>query len=201
MSFRLTVQGPGGPKTDEVTVTVLDVAPPVANAGPPQNVLQGAQVTLDARASKFASSYSWTQTGGVPVTLSGAGTATPTFTMPKTDDPLIFSVTASGPGGTDNGSTQVNPVPDVLNVDQAEFRRGKNEWRVTGTATVPDANTVTVWIGQTPGKTQLGQAVVDALGGWSVRLKSAYVTDSSGTISVESSRGGRQYAVPLVVRN
>lgn len=201
MTFRLTVQGPGGPKTDDVTVTVLDVAPPVANAGPPQNALQGSLVTLDGRGSKATSSWSWSQKGGVPVTLAGAGTSTPTFTMPKTDDPVIFQVNVTGPGGTDTASVQVNPVPDVLNVDQAEFRRGKNEWRVTGTATVPDANTVTVWIGQTPGKTQLGQAVVDALGGWSVRLKSAYVPDSSGTISVESSRGGRQYAVPLVVRN
>ena len=41
LTFRLTVQGPGGPKTTDEVVTVASIAPPRANAGPPQSVLAG----------------------------------------------------------------------------------------------------------------------------------------------------------------
>ncbi len=41
LTFRLTVQGPGGPQTTDEVVTVQAVAQPVANAGPAQTVLIG----------------------------------------------------------------------------------------------------------------------------------------------------------------
>ena len=65
LTFRLTVQGPGGPKTTDEVVTVEAVAPPRANAGPAQSVLAGATVTLDGSASTGATSFLWKQTGGV----------------------------------------------------------------------------------------------------------------------------------------
>jgi hypothetical protein len=203
LTFRLTVTGPAGPQTADSVVTVLAVAPPTASAGAPQSVLQGTVVTLNASASLGTSSFSWKQTGGLPVTLTGASTAKPTFTMPVTNDALLFQVTVTGPGGTDIAITQVSPQPDVITVDLAEFRQTKREWRVTGTASITNNNTVTVWIGDTTGapRVKLGTATVDALGVWSVRLANGPLPDATRTISIESTRGGRLTAVPVSVRS
>ena len=59
LSFRLTVQGPGGPKTTDEVVSVAAIAPPRANAGPAQSVLAGSTVTLDGSGSTGASSFLW----------------------------------------------------------------------------------------------------------------------------------------------
>lgn len=203
LKFQLSVTGPGGPATAETVVTVQAVAPPIANSGQPQSVLQGASVTLDASASQGATAYSWKQTGGVAVTLTGATTSKPKFTMPQTNDALLFQVTVTGPGGSDVSTVQVSPKPDVLTVTQAEFRQGKRDWRITGSASVLETNTVTVWIGSTTGapKVKLGTATVDALGVWSLRVAAGPLPDATRTISIESTRGGKLIAIPVVVRN
>ena len=110
LTFRLTVQGPGGPKTTDEVVTVAAIAPPRANAGPPQTVLAGSTVTLDGSGSTGATSYLWKQTGGVTANLSSTTAVKPTFTMPNTPDPLIFQLTVTGPGGTDVATVQISPV-------------------------------------------------------------------------------------------
>ena len=52
--------------------------------------------------------YQWTQVGGTAVTLSGATTATPTFTAPTVSYPsdnLVFQLTVTssrGPSASDN---------------------------------------------------------------------------------------------------
>lgn len=59
---------------------------PLADAGSAQAVDAGATVTLDGTRSKdpdgAISTYGWTQTSGIAVTLSGASTANPNFTAP-----------------------------------------------------------------------------------------------------------------------
>jgi hypothetical protein len=201
LTFRLTVQGPGGPKTTDEVVTVAAVAPPRANAGPAQSVLSGATVTLDGSGSTGASSFKWVQTGGVAATLSSTTVAKPTFTMPNTADPLIFQLTVTGPGGTDVASVQINPIPDVLTTSQIEFRTSKAEWRIQGTASVVTGNVITIWLGNTLTGTKLGTASVDALGAWSLRLANGPQPPASRTISIESSRGGVLLAQAVVVRN
>jgi len=88
--------------------------PPIANAGISLTVNENARVTLDGRASYSPTggvviAYQWTQlTTGVPVTLTGANTATPTFTTPlvPTDTGLAFSLRV-----VDNhGSISTNPA-------------------------------------------------------------------------------------------
>lgn len=57
----------------------------VAAAGADQAVTAGATVMLDGSGSSPAGPglrYAWSQTGGLPVTLSGAATVQPTFTAP-----------------------------------------------------------------------------------------------------------------------
>ena len=200
LTFRLTVQGPGGPQTTDEVVTVEAVAPPRANAGPAQTVQVGDTVTLDGSASTGATSFLWAQTGGVPVTLSSTTAVKPTFKMPNTTDPLIFQLTVTGPGGSDVATVQINPKADVLTTTRVEFRTGTGEWRVEGTAQVVTGNTITIHIGNTLAGTRLGTASPDALGAWSLRLVGP-PPDGTRTVSIESSRGGVLLGVPINVRN
>ena len=60
-------------------------------------------------------SYSWAQTGGTAVTLTGANTATPSFTAPIGPATLTFELTVTdNDGATDTDTVVVNvdaPVP------------------------------------------------------------------------------------------
>jgi hypothetical protein len=202
LTFELTVSGPGGTSTDTVRVTVLRATVPVARAGPDQTVVQGRTVTLDGSASTGAASFQWRQTAGVTVVLTGATTARPTFTFPAQDTVLVFELTVSGPRGSARDTVRVSRVRDTLTPTLVEFRTGPGEWRVTGTATVvgPD-NTVTLFMGSTPGGRVLGTAQVDALGNWSFRERdSTQPPDGSRTVSLQSSAGGQALAVPVRVR-
>ena len=103
--------------TDEVVITVNPVnASPVANAGLDQNVVEQTAVSLVGSGSDTdgsVSTYQWTQTSGLPVTLTSANTDTATFTTPIVlvqdgAQTLSFSLTV-----TDNENTT---HVDVMNV-------------------------------------------------------------------------------------
>lgn len=86
----------GVTRSDTVTVNVN--APPVANAGNDQTVNAGASVTLQGTGSDAngtISSYAWTQTAGPVVTMTGASTATLTFTAPAVAAGLTFQLTVA----------------------------------------------------------------------------------------------------------
>ena len=73
---------------DYVSVFITNVnQPPTANAGADQTKNEQTLVTLDGSGSLDPDldslNYSWTQTGGPYVTLTGANTASPTFTAPN----------------------------------------------------------------------------------------------------------------------
>jgi hypothetical protein len=199
LAFQLTVDGPGGPATDEVSIEVLDVTAPVAAAGADQSQWIGGQVTLDGSASTGASSYSWVQTSGTQVTLSGANTAGPSFTVPDGNGPLVFTLTIEGPGGSATDTVQVDILRDQL-TGAAQYRTGKREWRVEGTATAPPPDRVTIRNGAPDGPI-IGTADVDALGAWSWREKQSNNAPAANrTLYVTSSRGGSA-TVQVQVRN
>jgi hypothetical protein len=205
LSFTLTVNGPGGPSSDTVDLTVADVVAPVAAAGPDQAVVRGAKVTLNGAASTGVNSYQWKQvqaTGDPAVTLTGANTATPSFTFPASDNPLTFQLTVTGPGGSSTDSVSVAPKSDALTAT-ARYRTGGREWIISGTATLlSPANTVTVHNGRTLSGPVIGSpAAVDAVDGtWKVRVKpSAVAPDATRTISIESKLGGVRLAIPVNV--
>jgi uncharacterized repeat protein (TIGR01451 family) len=100
--------------------TPADLAPPLADAGPNQTVKADSTVALDGSHSSDPDSgdtlsYAWTQTGRPSVPLSGADTATPTFTAPAEATVLTFRLTVNDGTLSDSSSViiTVNPVSDL----------------------------------------------------------------------------------------
>ena len=97
--FRITATDGRASATDEVTVLVRRANhAPVASAGADQSVTGGASVTLAGSATDEDGdtlTYAWSQISGAAVTLSGADTATATFTAPAADSTLGFRLTVS----------------------------------------------------------------------------------------------------------
>jgi len=117
--FQLTVTDSGGLQArDTCIVNVVWVnQPPTANAGPDQNVNQGASVTLSGTGSTDPDggilAYSWLQTGGAPVTLDNPVSAQPRFPAATggASSSLVFRLTVTDPGGlsaSDQCSVVVN---------------------------------------------------------------------------------------------
>ena len=112
---------------DEITVTVNPNRLPTANAGPDQSVAAGANVDLDGSGSidndGTIASYNWTRTeGDATATLTGANTATPSFTAEvldagAADTTHIFILTVTDNNGeTDTDTVTVTvEAPDVPN--------------------------------------------------------------------------------------
>ncbi|HEY9391071.1 MAG TPA: hypothetical protein VIR27_15070 [Mycobacteriales bacterium] len=190
LGFRLVAEGPGGPSTDEMTVTVESVTAPVADAGPDQTVLVNDTVVLDGTGSTGAATFAWTQVSGPAVTLNAAGTARPTFVMPATSTPLMFQLDVSGPGGTASDLVTVTATPDVLSVTRAEYRPDKAEWRIEGTSSITNNNQVVVYLGTGVGGTVIGTGLVDTLGNWTVRVRNSPVAPLGSTVTIQSTRGG-----------
>jgi hypothetical protein len=124
LMFQLTVTDSGGLQArDSCVVSVVSSnRPPIANAGPDQNVYQGVSVTLNGTASTDADGgllgYYWLQTSGAPVTLDNPGSAQPRFLANTggTSGSLIFRLTVTDPEGlsaTDQCSVTVNGEPPV----------------------------------------------------------------------------------------
>jgi hypothetical protein len=110
----------GGSVTVPVAIDGAGLAalPLRADAGVDQSVNQGAKVTLDGGGSAGdIDSMSWSAPAGV--TLTGATTATPTFTAPTTAGKLTFTLTVTGNGKTQTDTVDVtvkasNPAAAVI---------------------------------------------------------------------------------------
>jgi len=134
--------------TVDITVSVPTNQPPVADAGPDQNVNGGASVTLDGSGSSDADgdplTYAWTQTAGTSVTLTGATTASPTFTAPNTSGTLTFQLivndgTVDSTPDTVDISVTANPVLFIANFSGNNVTSYANPASVNGNI-APDTN-------------------------------------------------------------
>ena len=105
--------------------SAANTTPPSADAGTDQNADPGAPVNLDGSASVANAparivSYGWTQTGGPGVGLTGASSATPSFTAPNAPSlttMLTFQLTVTDDGGltgTDTVDVRLNNMPPSL---------------------------------------------------------------------------------------
>jgi hypothetical protein len=134
LTFQLTVTDAGGLQdTDTCLVTVSWVnTPPVADAGPDQQVNAGEEVFLDGSMSTDKDgdsivSYRWRQSDGTPVELSDATAQSPSFIAPETvvdEEQLTFELTVTDSGqmiDKDSCSVVVLPsgdTPPVLMIDE-----------------------------------------------------------------------------------
>lgn len=115
LTFTLTVIDPAGQAGSDSINIMVESTLPVAEAGPNQSVEPGVTVNLDGRSSYDPDSnrlrYSWTQTGGTDVSLSGMSGFTPSFRSPNVlHDVLVFELTVTdddGNVGTDSVSVTV----------------------------------------------------------------------------------------------
>ena len=105
-SFTYTISdGNGGTDTGAVNLTLAPVNDaPVASAGVAQTVDEGASVSLAGSGSDVDGGmlgFQWTQVGGPTVILSGASTATPSFTAPQVSGTmaLTFQLVVTDQGG------------------------------------------------------------------------------------------------------
>ena len=174
---------------------------PTAEAGADLLAAPGEQVRLDGSGSTGATGFNWAQVAGPDAgPLGGAGTATATFAMPAGNLPVTFRLTVSGPGGPDTtDEVTVSPASDTLEVLTAQFRTGSRRWRVTGTATGPAPDRVTVRFGAQT----LGTALVDPTGAWDVRLTLTGADPQpvpGDRVTATSTRGGADDA-DVLVRN
>ena len=117
--------GRGGSATDAVVITVRHINKlPVLSAGDDLELAEGSLVNLIAEASDAdgdSLSYSWTQTSGPAVSLSGADSANASFTAPEVAENIAlgFSVSVNdGNGGSASDALlvtvlHVNKLPSV----------------------------------------------------------------------------------------
>ena len=153
LTFQLTVtDDEGNSTTDTVDITIVAVEeniPPTADAGPDQTVNAGDTVTLDGSGSSDpdddALTFSWTQTDGTDVTLTGDDTANPTFTAPDGAETLTFELTVDdGNGGTDTDTVNVTvtsgpPVLFIANITGNNVTSYEDPATVNGNI-APDTN-------------------------------------------------------------
>ena len=103
-------------------ITIKRDAPPVAQAGPDQDVTEGNTVILTAEGSSDPMgeelSFTWTQASGTPVTLTTVTDSSRTFiapVVPAAGESLVFQLEATDPGGqsaTDTVTINVTYIND-----------------------------------------------------------------------------------------
>ncbi|MFN8512858.1 MAG: choice-of-anchor K domain-containing protein [Chloroflexia bacterium] len=131
----------GGQRTGYLFAQLSAGSAVVAHAGPDQAAIEDSPVTLNGSTSQPAGiTYAWTQIGGPTVMLSGADTATPTFTAPSvaTDTPLTFRLTVTGDPYTDDDEVvvTVQALPTPATATDAGNASGSAGDSATLTATV-----------------------------------------------------------------
>ena len=130
----------GLPTTGDATRKVDGTSTATANAGDDREAVSGETVTLSGSGTSTRASptwtYAWKQTGGQAVTLTGATTATPSFTAPSVRTDLVFALTVND--GThdsvaDTVTVRVRPPPNPSSApcvhpapSGASFVRGTN---------------------------------------------------------------------------
>ncbi|MCP3142014.1 myxosortase-dependent M36 family metallopeptidase [Pyxidicoccus sp. QH1ED-7-1] len=129
LTFRVTVSDGAASASSDVTVTVRQVnRAPVANAGADAAVAARATATLNGSASTDADgqtlTFQWTQVGGPWVTLTGADTASATFTAPKVKEntDLTFRLVVSDGELTSNADTVTITVTKANQAPVAKAR-------------------------------------------------------------------------------
>ena len=182
----------------------------VANAGPDRaGVPRNTRVTLSGAGSSPGATYAWTQlatgtqnpigaTDPDRVALAGAGTLSPSFTVPfyrypMTNKGLTFRLTVTTTAGSKSDDVLISPARDQVSVATARWKAG--DFRVSGTGSATGA-VVTIRSGSLAGPVLTTVAVTAAAppaigGSFDARLRNAAAPATRPTtIYIESNQGG-----------
>ena len=164
LEFHLVLTDSDGTEaTDSVVITVIPKAPPIADAGPDQEIGSGKTVTLDGSGSRIVApgrtiqSWSWKRTGGTgsPVNLNNASSSGPDFTARSLDPGArnithVFTLTVTDSAGeTDTDTVTITilspnaPPLALIGADQT-VPAGASVWLDGRTSTDIDG-TVASW--------------------------------------------------------
>jgi hypothetical protein len=181
-----------------------------------QTVQRGRAVALDGSRSTTAGSYSWRQISGPAVTLSGAGTAKPTFTYPLqllpaspgpnptyifTNDPVVLELTVRNPAGISTDQVAIRPQADGFNGLTVRYRTSNNEWRIAGRTNLIAGQRVSAVLGSTLTGRVIGTpATTDATGAFAIRATGP-APGTIRTVSLVTTTGGVTLAFPATVTN
>jgi len=119
-------------------------------------------------------------------------------------DSFVYTV-ADANGALSNPAVVTITVTNVLNetisVQKAQFKGGKNEWKIDGSTTVPGpGNTISVYLGPDTTGQLVGTADVDALGAWRFKAVNSPVAAGGTTQITVRSTSGATTTAPLQVQ-
>ncbi len=135
LTFQLTVTDADGLQSKDTCIVNITWVndPPVASAGPDQNVDEGSSVTLNGSGSTDPDGdsvvYNWTQVSGPAVTFSGSNVANPTFAIPYIEsdgESMTFQLTVTDAGGLQSTDTCVVNIVSVNNPPEANAGADQN---------------------------------------------------------------------------
>ena len=203
LTFTLTVTDAGGASgTDTVAIRVwANNDAPTAAAGSDQTVSEGDAVTLTGTGQDPEQSvltYAWRQTGGAPtMTLTGAATATTTFTVPELTGPttLTFTLTVTDAGGSP-GTGRASGTDEVVVTINADNDLPTADAGTDQTVSEGDAVTLS-GSGQDPENAALSYAWTQTGGTPTVTLTGA--TTTTATFSIPELTGPTALTFQLTV--
>jgi hypothetical protein len=199
--------GKGRQRLEVVGIPKVNLPVEAIIAPPPPGAIAGEQVTLDGSGSLGATIFTWSQTAGSTVILTGANTAKVTFT-PPTAESYTFNLTVQGNDGSSDNiditiSVKPTPGPDTLTMTRQEYRTSARQFRIEGTVDVSQVpnEIVVTFRGQ-----ELGRSMADITGAWSVRRtlfasQTILVPTVGDTVQVSSRRGSVNPPPVIRIRN
>ncbi len=169
--------------------------PLIANAGPDQTVSSGALVSLNGLASTGnITAFAWSHDAGGSISLLGANTATPSFLAPIVGVNLEVDIHLSllvhdgfGGAAVDSMIVHVNgPVGplDVVSITDCRFAVGKSAWRIAGSNSLHQGQSVRIYLGATGNRSRpIAVVPVTATGAWQF---AAAATDSTRPLQTDT---------------
>jgi hypothetical protein len=197
--------GGEGRQRVEVTGAPAGNLPVKAIIAPPPEAIAGESITLDGSGTLGATSFTWSQTLGSPVSLTGANTAKVTFTPPAAGN-STFMLTVQGSDGSSDTTnipvtTKPTPGPDTLAITRREFRTATRQFRVEGNVDQIPNEIVVKFRDQ-----ELGRVMPDIAGDWSMRRvllesEANLIPKLGDEVQISSKRSSDEQPKTLEIRN